>query len=765
MSKVNAVLKSLKMNKHFSQRVSHIWQNSPVDAVYGPIPQDLDPKIVSYLQENNISLYSHQAEGIKRCLAGENIIVTTPTASGKTMIFNLSVLNSMIKNKKARAMYIYPRKALANDQMKSVLALEKALEIKVNPAIYDGDTPQSQRGTIRFRSRLIMTNPHELHHCLGTHYKWKKEFWENLEYIIIDEAHMYRGVFGSHIALLLRRIKRICNWYGGKPKFVLSSATIANALQFAEKLTQEDSFSLIDKSGAPESLKHFALYNPFMEDLEYYLSSSNETLRLFHLSVTQGLQTLCFVGSRKMAELITYFSKGSLNKKNLADLADKVIAYKAGYTPGERREIEQSLKKGDLRGVVSTNALELGIDIGSLDAVILAGYPGTISSTWQQAGRCGRGKEDSLAILIAMEDPLDQYIMKNPETIFGANVEKAIIDERNPHILFGHILCASAEMPIKVERDYPYFCRNEDELMEILEALHHQYLVSPTPRGWVYSGKTRAPELVSLTDSDMNSSFKVICNGVVLETIERDKVYDEAHPNAVWIHMGQQYLVKEVNESLQAITVMRKDVDYYTKTMKEISVSNIKEEERIVYSDKHYSLCKGTLTVTKHILGYKVIKDDQVLEIHNEEFPSTSIDTTGMWIEFENGFAGLKNKDESVFYSGLVGIEHALLGISPLFIMCDRRDIDGKTSAMHPETKTPAIFIFDNFDGGIGLTDALYITFDDVFEKAAYIVNNCKCKDGCPGCLYLPQRKEENMSINKEVTKRFMNFMLKPSVH
>ncbi|WMI72534.1 DEAD/DEAH box helicase [Aminobacterium sp. MB27-C1] len=334
MPKIKAMLKSLKINKHFSQRICHVWQNSPIDAEYGPVPQDLDPKIVSYLQKNSISLYSHQAEGIKRCLAGENVIVTTPTASGKTMIFNLSVLNSMIKNKKSRAMYIYPRKALANDQMKSLLVLERDLAIRINPAIYDGDTPQSQKGTIRTRSRLIMTNPHELHYCLGNHYKWKKEFWENLEYIIIDEAHMYRGIFGSHIALLLRRIKRICNWYGCNPKLILSSATIANAVEFAEKLTQEDSFCLIDKSGAPESLKHFVLYNPFMEGLGYYLSPANETLRLFHLFVTKGLQTLSFVGSRKMAELIAFFSKGSLNKKNFADLADKVIVYKAGYTPG-----------------------------------------------------------------------------------------------------------------------------------------------------------------------------------------------------------------------------------------------------------------------------------------------------------------------------------------------------------------------------------------------------------------------------------------------
>ncbi len=384
---------------------------------------------------------------------GKSVIITTPTASGKTLAFNLPVFECLEKDPDTRALYLYPTKALSNDQLETLEQMAQFTGIPARPAIYDGDTPQSKRPAIRENSRIIISNPHELHQVLSWHAKWRP-FFTNLKFIVIDEAHRYRGVFGSHIALLLRRLMRLCHFYGSEPQFILSTATLANPLEFAEKLTGVK-FELVDEDGSPHGMKHFVLYNPFFDGIGER-STYQETKDLLVSCVKDQLQTLCFTGSRKMAELVTLWAREDARRSS-ARLAESISAYRAGYLPEERRVIEHQLKEGSMKGVVSTNALELGIDIGSLDAVIIAGYPGTMMSTRQQAGRAGRKGGESLAVLVAMANPLDQYFMHHPHHFFSRSHEHAIIDTENPYIVSGHLLCAAAELPLRDDTDRKYF--------------------------------------------------------------------------------------------------------------------------------------------------------------------------------------------------------------------------------------------------------------------------------------------------------------------
>ncbi|MDD1682239.1 MAG: DEAD/DEAH box helicase, partial [Methanoregula sp.] len=447
------LLRLLDVNPIYRNRVVHINNANPEEARYGLLKKSLSPSLEAYLNHKNIRLYSHQCDAIDHILAGRNIIITTPTASGKTLAFNLPVFEKLDTDQAARALYLYPTKALANDQLATLEQIAQFTGISAQPAIYDGDTPQSKRAAIRDNARIIVSNPHELHQVLSWHSKWRP-FLSNLQVIVIDEAHRYRGVFGSHIAALIRRLLRLCLFYGSRPQFVLSTATIANPVEFAGNLTGQ-SFELICKDGSPHGTKTFVLYNPFYDGIGKR-SAHQETKDLLLSCVKENLQTLCFTGSRKMAELITLWAREDARHDSYR-LAEAISAYRAGYLPEERRAIEHQLKKGVMKGIVSTNALELGIDIGSLDAVIISGYPGTMMSTRQQAGRAGRNGTESLTVLVAMANPLDQYFMNHPDRFFSRSHEQAIVDIRNPYIVSGHLLCAAAELPVNEVTDTVFF--------------------------------------------------------------------------------------------------------------------------------------------------------------------------------------------------------------------------------------------------------------------------------------------------------------------
>lgn len=759
---IRNVIAELRLQPQHREQVELIQELPPREAVYKKLDRDLPPELLAYLFSRGFSLFSHQCEAIKHIRNGENVIITTPTASGKTLAFNLPIFEQLAENTKATALYLYPTKALSNDQLKKVQELEKGTGIRLKAALYDGDTPQGSRPQIRNNSRLVISNPYELHQVLPWHHKWQK-FLANLSFVVIDETHYYRGVFGSNVAFLVRRLRRICHYYGSHPQFILSTATLANAREFGEKLVGLD-FKLIDEDGSPTGKKYFVFYNPYYDGVGK-LSVHQETRNLFLHFIRNDLQTLCFTVSRKMAELITFWARNELQATE-PELGERITAYRAGYLPEKRREIEGKLKSGYLKGVTSTNALELGIDIGSLDSVLISGYPGTIISTWQQAGRAGRGTDESSAVLVAFHNPLDQYFMKHPQSFFDKSHEYAIIDIMNDYIMFGHMVCMAAEMPIDPERDRVFF---GDKYDLIIEALKKAGLIQETPNGWVYSGKGRATELVSLNNLSQEI-FKVLFEGRLLETMDKTQAYREAHPEAVLLHLGETYLVNELDLKNRIVKVSKEDLDYYTKPITETEVSIIKEFRKKQWGD--FSLCFGQLEVFEHYIGYRIMRYDKVIGSGLIDLPPLVFRTTGIWftlpVELQERLWKARKMDpdlyeraprkteqglaQYVFQGGLHGSEHAMIGIMPFHVMCDRWDIGGVSTLDHPDTGKPSIFIYDGFEGGIGLTEKAYYLIEKVIKTALELVRDCPCHDGCPGCIYSPKCGNANEILDKKTT-------------
>jgi len=743
---IEGIISSLRGNSRYRDRVEHIEIIHPKSAIYGELEEELPSCIGSYLLKKGIKLYKHQCEAIESIRNGKNVIITTPTASGKTLAFNIPIFERLYHDRIATALYLYPTKALANDQLKVIKDFEKITGISVNPNVYDGDTPTSKRPKIRETSRIVISNPYELHKVLPWHYKWQK-FFTNLKFVVIDEAHRYRGVFGSNVAFLIRRLRRICNYYGSEPQFILSTATLANPTEFAEKLVGSE-FDLINEDCSPRGKKYFVLYNPYFDGAGP-LSTHQETKDLFLLFVRSGLQTLCFTVSRKMAELIAFWAKEELED----NLKNRITAYRAGYLPEERRKIENDLKTGFLKGVASTNALELGIDVGSLDGVIISGYPGTIISTWQQAGRAGRRADESVAVLVAFQNPLDQYFMKHPERFFGKPHEHAIIDLSNPYIVSGHLMCAASEIPIQLGENGIYFGDCED----ILKLLEEQGILKKTPNGWVYSGRARAVDVVSL-DNISPEIFKIVCDGELLETMDRTQVYREAHKGAVLLHQGETYIVEDLDLKNMTVHVVKRGVDYYTEAMKVVDIEIIEELEKKEFGD--FSVSFGEVKVNEQYVGYKIMKYDKVIGMEGLDLPPLAFNTMALWFTIPENIKEKIKNEKLDFDGGLHGVEHAIIGIMPFHVMCDRWDIGGVSAPDHPNTMKPTVFIYDGFEGGIGLTEKAFELIVDVLKMAYELVRDCKCTDGCPACIYSPKCGNDNEPLDKKATELILEELL-----
>lgn len=755
---IENILLKLRKDSSFERNIAHVELLPERKPFYGEIKEQLPDKLSDYLDINNIRLYKHQCDSLEEIRKGNNIIITTPTASGKTLAFNLPIFESLSLDVHATALYLYPAKALSNDQLKVLRKLELETEIRVNPNVYDGDTPSATRPRIRNESRIIVSNPYEIHHILSWHYKWQ-HFFSNLKFIVLDEAHIYRGVFGSNVSLLIRRIQRICEYYGSKPQFIISTATLANPIEFAEKLTGLK-YKLISEDGSPKGKKYFVFYNPYKDG--DFLSTHQESKRLFLFFIREGLQTLCFTVSRKMSELIARWSKESLDSSE-ESLKEKIMAYRAGYLPEERRRIENGLKNGDIKGVTSTNALELGIDIGGLDSVIISGYPGTIISTWQQAGRAGRGTNDSVATLVAFQNQLDQYFMRHPDVFFGKSHEHAIVDLSNPYILFGHTMCASSELPIVLDRDKKYLGKY---LTDILNELKTESLVKETQNGWIYSGTKSAPMIVSL-DSISSDIFKVMYQNRTLETMDRSQAYREAHEGAVLLHQGETYIVDSMDLKNGIISVKKTDVDFYTQVLKEsfVTIIDIIEKKSI----GEIELFMGHLKVTENYNAYKIMRGDSAIGYKNIYLPPLEFNTVGFWFTFPTStedelwnkrsndkdilemLIKKKNADirKQVFGGSLHGIEHAMIGIMPFHVMCDRWDIGGLSTNFHPSTGKPTVFIYDGFEGGIGLSEKAYELYGEIVKISMELVKECSCTEGCPACIYSPKCGNDNKPMDK----------------
>ena len=661
-----------KNDERFRDNIAHVETLPARKASFKKV-DSLNEKIVEYLKSNDIKLYKHQADTYEAIENGENVIITTPTASGKTLAFNLPIMDTLIRDDEATALYIYPAKALSNDQLHVLENLEKELDITFNPKTYDGDTPREKKKSIRENSRIILTNPYQLHLILSWHHQWSK-FYSNLKYIVIDESHYYKGVFGSNVAYLIKRLKRIANFYGSNPQFILSSATLANPLELANKLTGEE-FKLIDKDTSPSGEKDFILYNPFKNYRRNKVNSQNapsihmETENIFMYLMLKQIQTLCFTVSRNTTELIAMWAKNDMTQIK-GQLAHRIASYRAGYQASERREIEEGLKSGKYLGVTCTNALELGIDVGSLDAVIISGFPGTMISTWQQAGRAGRSAQKSLAILIAFENQLDQYFMNNPEFFFDKPHENAIIDLKNPILQEAHLLCAAKELPLKDGEAWEYFGINNDILDKLVvnKDLHRNM------RGDYMYPYDDNPAMDHSLNQISGEVFRVMNNGYLLETMEKSQVYREAHEGAILINKGDTYVVNDVNLSKGYVNVSKEVVDYHTMVLKQTDITIENKLSKIKYGD--LTLNFGELTVSEDYFKYKKMHFSKSIATYPLDLPPLKFRTKGLWftvpdeirIELEDKFPN----DEEVFAGGLHGVEHALIGLFPLHVMCDR---------------------------------------------------------------------------------------------
>jgi DEAD/DEAH box helicase domain-containing protein len=752
---VNDLLKELSANPEQSSRIAHISRIPSKEPKFGDLVRPLPKDLADYLIRKGIRLYSHQCEAIEALRLGEHVILTTPTASGKTLAFNLPIFEVLGEDTRGTALYLYPTKALANDQLKSIRELEGYTGFDGKSAIYDGDTPRHLRPRIRGEAKIVLSNPFELHQILPWHYKWSR-FFGGLRFIVMDEAHRYRGIFGSHIAFLLRRLLRIIHLYGGNPQFILSSATIANPDEFARKITGV-SCVVIAGEGSPRGEKTFLLFNPYANG-EAAESTHQASRDLLVRCVQNNLQTLCFTTSRRMAELITMWSREALGRTTGIQ-PDAIAAYRAGYLPQVRRSLENSIKEGRVKGVVSTNALELGIDVGTLDAVIISGFPGTMVSVWQQAGRAGRRQSSSFASLVAFQNPLDQYFMRHPDAFFSRPHEHAIIDLENPHIAAGHILCAAAEAPILPEETIT-LCGTYTA--DLIQSLANRGLLRITRSGWVYAGRGRAADALSL-DSISSDTFRILCSGIVMETMDRPQAFREAHPGAVLLHLGETYIVEHLDCETRQIRVKRTEVDYYTEALRSVDVLIVAEREhrQIDGVDLFY----GDVEVVEHYYAYRTKRYDTVIATDGLDLPPIRFTTRAVWFKLPDHLAGILKRSHHDFAAGLHAAEHALIGMMPFHVLCDRWDIGGFSAPWFPDTDSPTILIYDGHEGGAGIAEKGYELLPFIIGTAYELVRDCGCSSGCPACILSPKCGNDNQPLDKEAARYILeelNRLLNP---
>ena len=680
-------------------------------------------------------LFSHQVDAWEAAGRGENVIVTTGTASGKSLAFNLPVLDAIAGDPKTRALYIYPTKALAQDQAR-VLTSFRLKGLK--PAIYDGDTETERRWQIRKWANVILTNPDMLNVGLLPHHDRWGDVLANLRYVVVDEAHVYRGVFGSHVGNVLRRLRRLALVYGSRPQLLLTSATIANPAELALALTGEPA-TVVDRDGASHAEREIVIWNPPLVDPELGLRASalGEASLLMAGLVSRGLRTICFAKSRKAAELIHRFTVERVDSAT----AERLAPYRAGYTREQRREIERRLTAGELLGVSATDALELGIDIGSLDCAISVGFPGTIASLRQQWGRAGR-RGRGLAVLITSEDALDQFFAREPEALLSRRIEAALLDHASPRILDPHVLAAAYEAPL----DATDAKTLGPEALERAAVLPELEL---TPAGYVFKGRDYPAGRISLRSGD-SEAFTLVdtATGSVLGLVERERAYSTVHDGAVYLHLGEQYVVSQLDHAGRVALVHRQAVDWYTQVRKETetAIEESLRSERRAGVELHF----GRVSVTEQVVAYqrKSIKDGSTIETVPLELPQTSFDTEAIWFSPAGDLlAGYEEMPKLI--GTLHAAEHSLIALLPLWAMCDRWDIGGLSTNIHFQTGLPTIFVYDGHAGGVGLTERGFAQFEGWVADTVRLVAGCPCRDGCPSCVQSPKCGNLNEHLDK----------------
>ena len=699
-------------------------------------------------------LWSHQAEALHAAWAGPTIL-TTGTASGKSLGFNLPALDVLCRDGRARALYLYPAKALAQDQARAINAL--GVE-RARPAIYDGDTPREQRAAIRKRANLVLTNPDMLHMgILPNHPAWAT-FFANLAVVVVDEAHVYRGVFGSHVANVLRRLRRIAAAYGTEPRIILASATIANPGELAERLTGLDEVTVVERDGAPRARRTIAMWNPPVTDeqLGTRRSALAEAADLLAELVAGGARTIVFMKSRKAVELMARFAQLALEDLGKPELAERIAPYRAGYTPQQRRELERRLTEGELLGVVATNALELGIDIGSLDAAICVTFPGTVASLrqmWGRAGRRGRG----LAVYVAGEDALDQFFCRHPDEFLDRPVEAAILDPYNEQLHAGHLLCAAHEGPLD-DADAEFFGAGWRGIAEQLVSAGE---LRERPGGQFVLRRTDAfpAAEVSLRSADRNG-FAILetGSGELLGTVDGARAFTTTHEGAVYLHGGRCFEVTALDLEHRHALVRPFSGDYYTQPKHETDTSILRLLDR--RETLGVTLSFGTVIVTDQVLAYqrKRLSDHESIDLVALDLPATSFVTQALWYELDDALLGPLPLD--ALLGALHASEHSQIAVLPLLAMCDRWDIGGLSTNLHPQTGGATIFIYDGHPGGIGITRRGYLAFEALVDDAHRLVSECPCAKGCPSCVQSPKCGNLNEPLSKAGAIAMMGRML-----
>jgi DEAD/DEAH box helicase domain-containing protein len=672
------------------------------------------------------------------------------------------VLEALLTEKGGRAIYLFPTKALAQDQLRSLRELTSPGLVSLRYDTFDGDTPQEARAEIKRSAQVVLTNPDMLHlGILPNHSTWSR-LLGNLKYVVIDEAHVYRGVFGSHVADVLRRLRRLCAVYGSQPRFILCSATIANPGEHASRLVGLP-FEVVEQDGSPRGGKDFVFWNPPIIDSARSArrSANSEATLIFQELVRQSIRSLTFARSRHQAELIYLYTRRQLAETD-PSLADRIKPYRAGYLAEERRQIERELFEGRLLGVVATTALELGVDIGDLDATVLTGYPGTIASTWQQAGRAGRGREDSLSFLVALNNPLDQYLMRHPEAFFGKSHENALIDPGNPHILKPHLLCAAHELPPLSDADEGFFEQGFGRAREELEGegllrsgrrlLRSRGVEMGRGRRWYLAPHLHYPAQDINIRSASSQNYLIVdaSRGTPLETVEAAVAFFQIHPGAIYLHQGEPYLITQLDLARRTAYATPTDVSYYTQTRDLTELRVLKQTRQ--RQTPRAGVYLGEVEVTTQVVGYKKkrVFTDEVIGEELLELPPYTFPTVALWFDLAAGTVERITEAALDFAGGLHAAEHAAIGILPLFAMCDRNDIGGVSTPAHADTGKPQIFIYDGYPGGVGIAEKGYELVEELWQATLKAITECPCEEGCPSCVQSPKCGNNNQPLDKK---------------
>jgi DEAD/DEAH box helicase domain-containing protein len=749
------------------------------DGEYLDYPEALSEEIKQVFKNKGIDkLYSHQANAIQNVLAGKNVVAATPTASGKTLIYNTVTLDALTKDPSARSLYLFPTKALSQDQLSELFDLNKLMGDKLGLFTYDGDTPQSTRKAIRKKAQIVLTNPYMLHSgILPHHTKWINLF-EHLKYVIIDELHYYTGVFGSHMANIMRRLKRICRFYGSDPIFIMSSATIANPKELAEKIIEED-VTLIDQSGAPRGDKYLVFFNPPIVNKELGIRRSYVSVarQISGILLNNDLQLITFANSRLITEVLTKYLKNDF-EKNVTD-AGKIRGYRGGYLPLKRREIEQGLRKGDIKAVVSTNALELGIDIGSLDAAVLASYPGSIASTWQRIGRAGRRAGKAVGVLISSSSPVDQFIVNHPEYFTGKSPEMGRINPDNLAILVEHVKCAAFELPFVKDESF-----GGEELVEILTFLSENKVLFQNQDKWFWTEQGYPADAVSINRVS-SDNFVVVDrteNERVIAEVDFGSALETLHPKAIYMLESEQYVVEEFDYENRKAFVRKSNSDYYTDaiTYTKISILDVFDENK----KDRINISYGDVHVYSQVVGFKKLKffTNENVGAGDLQLPQREMHSTAFWLTIKNECLENVNISSEEKIEAVSGIAYLMRYVAAVILMCDVKDMgvaveDNITKSQinrHTIRRMasneanilrdfePNIYIYDSYPNGIGFSEILYEKAEEVLEKTLEAIERCNCERGCPSCVGPPIRSKDNQ---KAAAKFIISLLLDRVYH